>query len=197
MFFRVTTCVPHSGSGVFRSDIIFFPALAPFIATWNAEPNARSGRKNSTATRHRNSAYMGLSPQNAAPQIASAIPAPAPPYATRSIIVVLASCITSTFIVIFLNSSALSFILPCCALSALNIFNSFKPCTLSRNLSPIDVYLPQYFANIFFAYLLTAMIETGISGTQASNTSAVRQSIHMQIIKRIIGARSAKKNCGK
>ena len=140
---------------------------------------------------------MGDNPQNAAPHIESAIPAPAPPYATKSIIVVLASCITSTFIVIFLNSSALSFILPCWASSALNIFNSFKPCTLSRNLSPIDVYLPQYFANIFFAYFDTAIIEMGISGTQASKTSAVRQSIHTQMTKSIIGASIAKKNCGK
>ena len=182
---------------MFSNDIIFFPALAPFIATWNAEPNARSGKKNSTATRHKNSAYMGDSPQNAAPKIASAIPEPAPPYATKSIIVVLASCITSTFIVIFRNSSALSFIFPCCASSALNIFNSFKPCTLSRNLSPIDVYLPQYFANIFLAYLLTATIDTGISGTHASNTSAVRQSIQTQIANKITGAIMAKKNCGK
>lgn len=40
-----TSCVPHTGSGVLSNDMIFLPALTPFIATWNAEPNARSGKK--------------------------------------------------------------------------------------------------------------------------------------------------------
>jgi len=44
---------------------------------------------------------------NLSPKITRPIPRPAPPYATKSIIVVDASCITKTFMVIFLNSSAL------------------------------------------------------------------------------------------
>src|SRR5699024_609838 len=87
--------------------------------------------------------------------------APAPPNATKSMMVVLASCMTRTFIVILRNSSAFSFILICRAASALKIFNSFSPCTLSRKPSPIEVYLPQYFANIFLPYLDTATMDTG------------------------------------
>ena len=49
------------------------------------------------------------------------------------------------------------FILPCWASSALNIFNSFKPCTLSRNLSPIDVYLPQFFFAMLAPIILFAI----------------------------------------
>ena len=99
--------------------------------------------------------------------------------------------------VIFLNSSALAFIFLWRAASALKIFNSFKPYTLSKKASPIEVYLPQYFANIFFAYFETATMETGISGTQASNTSEVLQSIPTQIQNKSIGAIIEKKNCGK
>ena len=111
--------------------------------------------------------------------------------------VVLASCMTSTFIVILRNSSALAFIFLWRAASALKIFNSFKPCTLSKKASPIEVYLPQYFANIFLAYLLTATMDTGISGTHAKSTSEVRQSIPTQMQKRMTGASMEKKNCGR
>ena len=79
----------------------------------------------------------------------------------------------------------------------MKIFNSFRPCTLSKNASPIEVYLPQYFANIFFAYFETATMDTGMSGTHASKTSEVRQSIPTQIQNKIIGASMEKKNCGR
>ena len=177
--------------------MIFLPALAPFIATWKALPSARSGRKNSTATRMRKSAEAGASHSFIRPTIESAMPAPAPPNATKSMMVVLASCMTRTFIVILRNSSAFSFILICRAASALKIFNSFSPCTLSRKPSPIEVYLPQYLANIFLAYLDTATMDTGMSGTQAKSTSEVRQSIPTQMANRMSGAIIEKKNCGR
>ena len=72
------------------------------------------------------------------------------------------------------NSSLVSFILRCCAASAPKIFSSFKPCTLSKKESPIEVYLPQYLAKIFFAHLETAMMDKGISGTQHKSTNATR-----------------------
>ena len=111
--------------------------------------------------------------------------------------VVLASCMTSTFIVILRNSSALAFILTWRAASALKIFNSFSPCTLSKKASPIEVYLPQYLAKIFFAYFETATMDTGMSGTHAKSTSDVRQSMPTQIQNKSIGAIIEKKNCGK
>ena len=52
----------------------------------------------------------------------------------------------------------------------------------------MEVYLPQYFAKIFFAYFETAMIESGMSGTHASSTSAVRQSTGDVTQKRMTGA---------
>ena len=172
---------PHSGSGKASNSRILRPAEAPFIATWKAEPSERNGRKNSTATNVRKSTFAGSSPPSTPAHMASAIPAPAPPYATRSIMVVDMSCITSTFMVILRNSSLLSFIFLWRAPSAPNIFNSLSPCTLSRKLSPMEVYLPQYLAKIFFAYLLTATMESGISGTHASSTSAVFHSMGAQI----------------
>ena len=86
--------------------------------------------------------------------------------------VVLASCMTRTFIVILRNASLVSFILRCCAASAPKIFSSFKPCTLSKKESPIEVYCPQYLAKIFFAHRETAIMDSGISGTQHKSTSA-------------------------
>ena len=79
----------------------------------------------------------------------------------------------------------------------MKIFNSFKPCTLSRNASPIEVYLPQYFAKIFFAYFETATMETGMSGTHAKSTSDVRQSMPTQMQNKRMGAIIEKKNCGR
>lgn len=57
--------------------------------------------------------------------------------------------------------------------------------------------MPQYFANIFLAYLLTATMDTGMSGTHAKSTSEVRQSIPTQMQNKIIGASMEKKNCGR
>ena len=111
--------------------------------------------------------------------------------------VVLASCMTSTFMVILRNSSALAFILTWRAASARKILSSFSPCTLSRKASPIEVYFPQYFAKIFFAYFETATMETGISGTHARSTRDVRQSIQTQTANRSSGAIMEKKNCGR
>ena len=166
---------PHFGFGCSNKVRIFLPALAPFIATWNAEPKVRRGRKNSTATRIKNRAAKGDKPQCKTERIAKAMPTPAPPYATMSMMVVLASCITSTFMVILRNASLFSFIFSCCAPSALKIFNSFKPCTLSRKESPIRVYLLQYLAKIFLAYLDTITMERGINGTQPIKTTATCQ----------------------
>jgi len=103
-------------------------------------------------------------------------------------IVVLASCMVSTFIVMRRNSSLVSFIFFCRAASARKILSSRIPCTLSRKASHMEVYLPQYFAKIFFAYFETAMIESGMSGTHASSTSAVRQSTGDVTQKRMTGA---------
>ena len=105
--------------------------------------------------------------------------------------VVDASCITSTFMVILRNSSARAFILACWAASARKIFSSRRPCTLSRKPSPMAVYFPQYFAKIFFAYLDTAIMDAGMNGTQASSTSAVRQSIHTVMQNSMTGAAMA------
>ena len=95
--------------------------------------------------------------------------------------VTLASCMTSTFMVIFRNASAFSFIYDCCLASARKSFSSFSPCTLSRNTSPIAVYSPQYLANTRLAKRDTIMIDMGISGTQASSTTATRQLIKTQM----------------
>ena len=57
--------------------------------------------------------------------------------------------------------------------------------------------MPQYFAKIFLAYLETATMETGMSGTHAKSTSEVRQSIPTQMQKRMMGASMEKKNCGR
>ena len=62
---------------------------------------------------------------------------------------------------------------------------------------PIEVYFPQYFAKIFFAYFETATMETGISGTHARSTRDVRQSIQTQTANRSSGAIREKKNCGR
>ena len=70
---------PQTGSGCSSRESIFLPALAPFIAIWNAEPNARSGRKKSTATSIRNSAATGVIALFAASLTAMAMPTPAPP----------------------------------------------------------------------------------------------------------------------
>ena len=42
----------------------------------------------------------------------------------------------------------------------------------------MEVYLPQYLAKIFLAYLLTATMDRGIRGTQRISTTATRHSIH-------------------
>ena len=95
--------------------------------------------------------------------------------------VTLASCMTRTFMVIFRNSSAFSFIYACRLASARKSFSSFSPCTLSKNTSPMAVYLPQYLANMRFAKRDTATMDTGISGTQASSTAATRQLTNTQM----------------
>ena len=61
----------------------------------------------------KNNAAIGASSHLTTDKIAIAIPIPAPPYATKSIMVVLASCITRTFIVILRKSSLVSFIFVC------------------------------------------------------------------------------------
>ena len=55
----------------------------------------------------------------------------------------------------------------------------------------MEVYLSQYFANIFFAYLDTAMMDMGISGTHASSTKATCQSIHTVTTNKMTGANIA------
>ena len=104
-----TFSLPQTGSGSSRRAIIFFPAVAPFIATWKALPKARRGRKKSTAMSIKNRERIGFPPFTA-PFMAKAMPMPAPPKATKSIIVTLESCITRTFIVMRRNSSAFSLI---------------------------------------------------------------------------------------
>ena len=45
----------------------------------------------------------------------------------------------------------------------------------------MEVYLLQYLAKIFLAYLDTATMDTGIRGTQHSSTRAVGQSSRTQV----------------
>ena len=54
--------------------------------------------------------------------------------------------------------------------------------------TPMEVYWSQYFAKIFFAHLETAIMDTGISGTQQRRTTATFASIPTEIRNRITGA---------
>ena len=172
-----TVSFPQFGSFNDNNLKIFLPAVAPFIEIWNALPSCLSGKKKSTPVKTKNNTNVGIEKGKKVicEVVAKAIeiPIPAPPYATRSMIVVEASCIVKTFIVIFLNVSASSTIFFSYISSALKIFNSFIPEMLSKNASPICVYSSQYVANIFFAYLLTAIIEIGINGTAIKSAIAL------------------------
>ena len=85
----------------------------PFIAMWKNEPSWRMGRKKSadrkmTAKQPQN----GMRPARNS-RTASTMPSAAPPYATRSMMVMELSCIVSTFMVILRNFSASRFISSC------------------------------------------------------------------------------------
>ena len=105
--------------------------------------------------------------------------------------VVLASCITSTFMVTRRNSSAWACICTPRAWSAWKIFSSVRPWMLSRKPSPMEVYLPQYLAKIRLAYRDTATMDSGIRGTQHSRARAVGQSSQTHRQNRITGASMA------
>ena len=102
--------LPLSLSSKSRKLNILSLAAIPFIAIWKNEPSCRIGMKKSAdkSIISKQPAISICPLLNCNTDIIS--PSAAPPYATKSIIVMELSCIVSTFIVIFLNFSDSSFI---------------------------------------------------------------------------------------
>ena len=93
-------------------------AAMPFMAIWKKEPSCRMGIKKSAASR-----IISRHPSRETPPLwywvtAMMTPSAAPPYAIRSIMVMEFNCMVSTFMVIFRNFSACSFISCCLNASA-------------------------------------------------------------------------------
>ena len=184
-----TPALPGSGSS--RSLKILSLAAIPFIAMWKNEPSCLIGRKKSAASR-----MIKRQPaRSTSPALnrltASIIPSAAPPYAIKSIIVMELSCMVSTFMVILRNLSDSSFIFSCLYSSALYTLSVVSPCRFSRNVSPRAVYCPQYFDKSFFAHVCTSAIDTGISGTQISSTTADSKFTLTSTTKSVSGASMA------
>ena len=116
---RFSTLIdPFSGrlivfsSGTSRSKILKILSIAaiPFIAIWKKLPSCLIGIKKSAESSIIAIACSSLMFPATNCLTVKIMPKAAPPYATKSIIVMELSCIVRTFIVIFLNSSASSFI---------------------------------------------------------------------------------------
>ena len=99
-------------SGTSKSKILNILSIAaiPFIAIWKKLPSCLIGIKKSADRSIIAIACSSLMFPATNCLTVRIMPKAAPPYATRSIIVMEFSCMVRTFIVIFLNSSASSFI---------------------------------------------------------------------------------------
>ena len=104
----VSLILPSSGSLVSSSLKILSAAALPFIAIWKNEPSIRSGRKNSAEIIMIKKHSVSVTAPFFNFKRLSAIPSAAPPYATKSMILMEFNCIISTRIVTFLNFSASS-----------------------------------------------------------------------------------------
>ncbi len=104
---------PRSGTGASKMRNMVLAALMPFMAVWNSEPRRRMGKKNSCDRNTTKKAPEKPMAPGASCSTATAMPAAAPPKATRSITLMELSCTRSIFMVARRKPSDSSFIRLC------------------------------------------------------------------------------------